>query len=148
MFPWMQSSSSTEKSSVEKHSVSLFCAVDCFVFHPSVPPHVSSWANKPHLKESLYVHQALAGLPDQSRDEQQTKSEGPCAGAVDPSSGKLCLMRKLSSRFVNLRNLQSAMFSSQAERCQTAPHTAWWRKPTRQLIEHLGTLAKQINSSF
>lgn len=30
--------------------------------------------------------QALVGLPDQSRDEQQTKSEGPFAGAVDPIS--------------------------------------------------------------
>lgn len=34
------------------------------------------------------------------------------------------------------------MFSSQAEKCQTAPHTVWWKKPTGQLIEHLGTLAK------
>lgn len=32
------------------------------------------------------MHQALVGLPDQSRDEQQTKSEGPHAGPVDPSS--------------------------------------------------------------
>lgn len=47
---------------------------------------VSSWANEPHPKESLYMHQALVGLPDQSRDEQQTKSEGPHAGPVDPSS--------------------------------------------------------------
>lgn len=62
--------------------------------------------------------------------------------ALCHSPGKLCLLRKLSSHFINLRNLQSAMFLSQGEESQTAPHTAQQRKPTRQLIEHLGALAK------
>lgn len=58
------------------------------------------------------------------------------------SPGKLCLLRNLSSHFIHSRNLQSATFLSQGEGSQTAPRTVRRRKPTRQLIEHLGTLAK------
>lgn len=61
------------------------------------------------------MHHALVGLPDQSREEQQTKSEGPCAGAVDHSSvsqtWEVVSCEEIWLMFINLRNLQSAMFS-------------------------------------
>lgn len=97
------------------------------------------------LMNLSFMHQVLVGVPAPRRDKWQTKSQSPRAGAVDPSSvsqpWEACLLRKFSSRMINLRNLQSAMLLTQRERPQTAPRTAQQRKP-RQLIEHLGTLAK------
>lgn len=42
--------------------------------------------------------------------------------ALCHSPGKLCLLRKLSSHFINLRNLQSAMFISGGRISDSPPH--------------------------
>lgn len=91
------------------------------------------------------MHQALVGLPDQSRDEQQTKSEGSYAGAVDPSSVSqtweaVSHEETWITFYKSQEFAECNVFISGRKMSDSPPHCVV--EESRTLIEHLGTLAK------